>query len=229
MANKYGETDFSENVDGNGLEMILEPGKINTVRLITNPFKYLTHKIKVEEDTKSFGWTVKCADKGCPECKAGNPVKPAWWIGIIDRGTNTAKVLKLNALTYKGIKALKDDPNWKDPMTYDINIKFNKGAKAVADLYSVVASPIGMGPLSAEDIEVADTLDKSELVKRIQPITPEQVESVVAKYHEWVENNLNSRKGKRLAAKDEDDNEDTNEDQEENVRPNLKFRTERRS
>lgn len=231
MAHKTGETDWSEK-DAGGFdhELKLEDGTTTQVRIFTNPFKAVHHKVKIDEDNKSFGWTIKCAGDDCPLCEQGFPIKPIYWVGVIHRATNQAKILPMNVLIYGKVKELKDDPNWGDPKLYDINITKNLKQKDVSKKYGAVPIPKNMGALSADDIVVSETLDLGLLAKQCESITPEKAQETFDKYRAWVQaQGLNENgKGKKQNQSEKEDEEKAPEDTGD-VRPKLKFRTEQRS
>lgn len=158
--------------------MRLVTGK-NVVRIVSAPYKYISHKIKVTANEKGFGKRIYCSkplhDK-CPICEKGHKAKPRYVAVVIDRADNTLKLLDMSTVIYNQLHALKDDIEFGDPSGYDINIRMNPEAGA-AGYYTVL--PRQKAPLSEEDVALVNTLGKETiekiLTRRVSPPTPDQV------------------------------------------------------
>src|SRR5579885_2269990 len=101
--------------------MRLEDG-INTVRIVTNPHQYLVHKSVKPVGDKGYGQRVLCAIDDCPLCKMGHQATTRWYVGIIDRKSNSYKVLDVGGSVVFKLKSLNKNPRWNDPKRYDIDI-----------------------------------------------------------------------------------------------------------
>jgi hypothetical protein len=148
----------------------------NEMRLITQPYQYLVHKYKKENDP-GYGTKVNCSaiNGSCPLCEAGDKAKPRWFLGVISRDTGTFKILDISYAVFSQIrKYAKNTKTWGDPSKYDINIVVDKAGGATG-YYSV--QPCSKEPLSAEDQKIKDGVDLSDLQRRVTPPTPQQVQA----------------------------------------------------
>lgn len=165
-----------KNTNSKDLFLRLKQGD-NEVRLITQPFQYLVHKIKKDpSNTKDFGQKVHCSEihGSCPACST-DKAKPRWLLGVISRETGTYKILDISFAVFSQIRKLaKNVQRWGDPTKYDLNIVVDKNGGATG-YYSV--QPISKEPLSASDQQMRDNVDLDELKRRVTPPTPEQVQS----------------------------------------------------
>jgi len=142
----------------------------NVVRVITErPYQFVIHWVK---DATGTNRKVRCAMDDCPLCRKGNKAQARWYLGVIDRRTNQAKILEISSQVYMGIKNYVADPEWGDVRRYDLNIK--RAAKGTQPLYSVVVKP--PVPLSERDKEMkASFLERVDINKFTQPSTPEEI------------------------------------------------------
>lgn len=142
----------------------------NYVRIITaRPFQFVIHWVK---DATGSNRKIRCALKDCPLCRKGHKPQARWYIGVIDRRTNSAKILEISSQVYTGIKNYASSPKWKDVTRYDINVK--RAAKGTQPLYSVVVEP--PEPLDDRDEELkTNFLNKVDIGKFTQPSTPEEI------------------------------------------------------
>jgi hypothetical protein len=154
------------------LYMRLNSGS-NPVRIITRPHQYLVHQYK-EEGQKGFGDRIMCSsfNGACAVCELGDRAKRRWLVGIIDRKTQSYKILDMSVSVFRGIQELSRDENWGDPGRYDIDIKVNKEA-GPSGYYMVVALP--HRALSPADLELKNDADLDDLLRRCSPPTSEQV------------------------------------------------------
>jgi len=169
----------------------LEDGS-NKVRVLTKPHQYMVHTYK-EPGDQGWGYKVMCskhngrcvlcdrAEKfkasGEKELFSQQKAKKRWLIGVIDRKTDSYKILDISYSIFSALKELNQEEAWGNPETYEINIKVNKNGGATG-FYTVL--PIEKRPLSASDLEIKkkamdDLTD--ELVSRCQPPTSEVVEA----------------------------------------------------
>ena len=80
----------------------------NPVRVITKPHLYLSHKYKEEGDA-GYGDKIMCSaplHKSCPLCDRKDRAKKRWFVGVIDRKTNTYKILDISVTIYDQLKTL---------------------------------------------------------------------------------------------------------------------------
>lgn len=180
MNSTFGEVSWSDDVFGGDKKQVkkdlwlrLEEGS-NEMRLITQPFQYLVHKYKKEDD-KGFGQKVSCSavHGSCPLCDLGDKAKPRWLLGVITRKDGTFKILDISFAVFSQVRKLaKNIQRWGDPTKYDIDIVVDKNGGATG-YYSV--QPISKEPLSASDQKVKDDIDFDDLKRRVTPPTPDEV------------------------------------------------------
>jgi hypothetical protein len=185
----YGEVDWSDDsldfgADRNSLNkdlfMRLSDGD-NELRLITSPFQYLVHKYKKDPNNpKDYGKKIMCSspEGRCPLCELGDKQKQRWFFGVIDRKTNTTKILDVGPGVMQHLKKLARNPKFGDPTKYDINIVVDeKGGPA--NYYTVQAYP--KEPLSAEDQQKRDMFNVDDLKRRVTPPSYEKVKEMLDK------------------------------------------------
>jgi hypothetical protein len=156
------------------LYMRLESGE-NRLRIITKPFQYLVHRYKPAPEAPGFGERIYSSlPHGSDPVMDKTKEKPKrrWLIGVIDRKTQSYKILDMGTSVFKGIQELVKDEDWGEPSMYDISIKVDKNGGATG-YYTVI--PKGKKPLSPADLELKQQVDLEDLAKRVQPPTPEQV------------------------------------------------------
>lgn len=146
----------------------------NIVRLITKPYQYLVHKWKENENDKGYGDKIKCsiAHGSCPLCEKGDIPEQRWYIGAIDRKTQTFKIMDITKSIFRGIRNLNDNERWGDPGHYDICIV--KDSEAGSNGYYTV-QPLPKEPLSENDVKIKQSVDVEALLERCQPPKPEDV------------------------------------------------------
>lgn len=157
----------------------------NLVRVITQPYQYYTHTVKFEGET-GFGTPIRCsAPHGeCAVCdltvtgedgkvKKQFPPKRRWYIGVIDRKTQSFKILDCGKTVVEKVQDLSRDPEWGNPSKYDIDIKVNKQGGATG-YYNPTPRPAK--PLSEADLEIKSKTDISQmLADRTTPPEPKKV------------------------------------------------------
>jgi hypothetical protein len=181
----FGEVSWSDDVFGGDkknannnkdLFLRLDEGS-NEMRIVTQPFQYLVHKIKKDPNNpKDFGQKVSCsaAHGNCPACESGDKAKPRWLLGVISRKTGTYKILDISFAVFSQIrKYARNTARWGDPTKYDIDIVVDKNGSPMS-YYSVQA--ISKEPLSAADQMIKDAADIDDLKRRVTPLTPDQVQ-----------------------------------------------------
>lgn len=155
----------------------------NEFRIVTSPYQYYVHSVKRDPtNKKEFGRNFACTINNgrCKLCESGNKAKARWIFGIIDRKTQSYKVLDVSYAVFSQIRKLAaNTQRWGDPTKYDIDIVVDKNGGATG-YYS--AQPIAKEPLSAKDLEIIDNIDFDYLKKRTTPPAPEVIEKYVAKF-----------------------------------------------
>lgn len=161
-------TQFKKTKD---LYLKLENGK-NRIRCVTRPYQYSVHTYKEEGDT-GYGDKIKCSKHhgSCAVCEENNRPKLRWYVGVIDRKTQSFKILDIGASVFKTIQEMSRDEAWGDPGKYDLTIIVNKSA-APAQYYTVMGVP--PTPLSDADIKIKESVDTEELIRLVTPPTPEK-------------------------------------------------------
>jgi hypothetical protein len=170
----FGGQDGKKNTNSKDLFLRLEEGS-NEMRLVTQPFQYLVHKYKKENDP-GFGQKVSCSaiHGSCPLCTTGDKAKPRWLLGVISRKTGTYKILDISFAVFSQIRKLaRNTQRWGDPTKYDIDIVVDKNGGATG-YYSV--QPIAKEPLSAADQQLKDGADLDDLKRRVTPPTADVVQ-----------------------------------------------------
>ncbi len=169
--NVYGD---KKAVNAKDLFLRLDPGS-NEMRIVTQPFQYIVHRYKKENDP-GFGQKVGCSmvHGSCQLCEAGDKAKPRWLLGVIARKTNTYKILDISYAVFSQIRKLaKNTQRWGDPTKYDVDIVVDKNGGPTG-YYSV--QPISKEPLSAADQKIKDEIDFDDLKRRIAPPTQADVQ-----------------------------------------------------
>lgn len=175
----HGEVSWNDNFGGEerknnkDLFLRLEEGE-NIMRLVTQPYQYLVHKYKKEDD-KGYGQKISCSAMhgSCPLCDLGDKAKRRWFLGVISRKTGTYKVLDISYAVFSQIKKLAQSQHFGDPSKYDIVIVVDKNGGATG-YYSVQA--LGKEPLSAHDQQLKDNADLDDLKRRSTPPTADVVQ-----------------------------------------------------
>lgn len=170
----YGGSDGKKNTNSKDLFLRLDEGS-NELRLVTQPFQYLVHKYKKDENDK-IGQKVGCSaiHGSCPLCDAGDKAKARWFLGVISRKTGTYKILDVSYAVFSQIRKLaRNTQRWGDPTKYDVDIIVDKQGGATG-YYSV--QPISKEPLSAADQLLKDNADLDDLKRRATPPTLEMVQ-----------------------------------------------------
>ncbi len=156
------------------LFMRLDNGN-NVIRLVTKPHEYLVHRYKVDEKDPGFGERVLSSlfHGSDPLVDLGSKPKRRWLVGIIDRKTQSYKILDMSVSVFKSIQELVRDEDWGDPTQYDIDIKVDKNGGATG-YYTVI--PKSKKPLSKEDLDLKEKADLDDLKRRCTPPTAAQVQ-----------------------------------------------------
>lgn len=174
-----GEVSWSDNTFGNKQEgnskdlfLRLTEGD-NELRIITSPFQYQVHLFKQDlNNPKDFGQKIQCslASGSCPICQAGGDnakIKTRWFLGVIDRKTQSYKILDISYAVFSQIKKLSQNAkSWGNPTKYDVNI-FRDSNGGSTGYYSV--QPLGKEPLTAIDQQILDKVDLDDLKRRVTP------------------------------------------------------------
>lgn len=150
----------------------------NLVRVITKPFEYLVHRFKANESDPGYGTKVMSSIFHGSDPLMEPPYnlkapKKRWYVGVIDRKTQSYKVLDISPAVFKSIQELyRDSEDWGDPSQYDINIKVNKSGGAMG-YFTVI--PKSKKALTPSDLEIKQTVDLEFLRKLTTPPTQAEV------------------------------------------------------
>lgn len=154
--------------------MKLKPGS-NLIRILTLPHQYFQHKYKFDGE-KGYGHRINCSAKNghCPVCAKGDKPKKRWYIGVIDRQTNSYKILDISWSVLNDIQTYARDEDWGDPSQYDFDIIVNQNGGPL-DYYKTVAKP--KRPLSANDLAIKERdVNLEDLERRCAPPDPKKTE-----------------------------------------------------
>jgi hypothetical protein len=173
---------FSDKKANNNKDLWLRLGEgPNELRIITQPYQYLVHKVKKDpSNPKDFGQKVSCSQisGSCPLCDENDKAKPRWLLGVISRKDNTFKILDISYAIFSQIRKLAKNPKKGDPTKYDINIEVDKNGGATG-YYSVQS--YDKEPLSAADQLIKDSVDLTDLQRRVTPPNAETVQKRIEK------------------------------------------------
>jgi hypothetical protein len=170
----FGESSWEEKDSSSGKDiyMRLEQGD-NFVRILTQPYKYSVYFYGADEKGKGGSRIIACEDGSKDPIKAlGIKPKIRFLMGVIDRKTNSYKILDTAYSVYKSLKNFSGSPKWGNPTGYDINIKVDKNG-APSDYYSVLPDP--KEPLSEADRKFLDCINLEDLKKRTEPLPVERM------------------------------------------------------
>ena len=215
--NKYGEQSWTDVVFDSSAKknskdtfLRLSPGS-NVVRLLTLPHAYYQHKHMIEGG-KKFGYRINCSDPehrtNCPICEK-DKAKRRWFLGVIDRKTDTYKILDIGFAVFKAIQTLARDDDWGDPSRYDIDIVVDPNGGSTG-YYTVVAKP--PKPLSASDLIKREENTLDELIRRATPPTKEKVEERLASIMEEINSGGSSSSNSNSSSDEESSTESEDED-----------------
>jgi hypothetical protein len=151
----------------------LKPGS-NLIRVLTAPYQYYQHKYKFEGE-KGFGHRIPCSAKfgSCPVCAKGDKPKKRWYLGVIDRSSNSYKILDVSWSVLSDIQTYAQDADWGNPIEYDFDIVVNPHG-GPQNYYKAVAKP--KRPLSATDLVQKEQVNIEYLESRCAPPDPSKVE-----------------------------------------------------
>ncbi len=209
MTAKYGLTNWDEvevkQQSGQRKDLYMRlQDKNNVVRMITKPHEYMVHRYKTNPDDPGFGERIMSSlyHGRDPLVDKGLKPKRRWLVGIIDRRTQSYKILDMSVSVFKSIQELVRDEDWGDPTQYDIDIKVDKNGGPTG-YYTVI--PKSKKPLSAADLDIKSQVDLDDLKRRCTPPTPEQVEELIKAIDA---KSANNKKPAGQAAVEEDDEDD---------------------
>lgn len=205
---KYGKSSWGDK-PGQGAKskynndrmMKLQDGQ-NKVRIITDPYRFLYHKEEFANDPSKFGRKIRCATDGCPLCASGSKVKEGWVVGVIDRATNTYKLLEIGSKIYTDIQGIMETEGYENLQEYDLIIKKNPKGGA-SNFYQVL--PGKKAPLSADDVEKVDQINEAELDEFINPISAEDVTNSIIRIKNWIAKQLEKDGGGNGGSGEDDD------------------------
>jgi len=152
--------------------MKLEEGN-NEVRVFTKPYQFYQ---AWAEDASGKERRIRSAVENCPLVERGDDVKPRWYVGVLNRKAGTANILEIGPQIFKGIRSLKNKKVWGDPRAYDLDIE--RFPKNTQPLY--VVSPMPKAPITSEEKTlIKEFLSRVDLVKMVEPPTPEEVREML--------------------------------------------------
>ena len=151
-------------------------GETTTVRILTAPHQYIFHKWK-PEGLKGYGEKIMCTGKDdCLLCQMDVYPSQRWYVGVIDRGTQSYKVLDMSPSLFKLVQGLNKNPRWGNPSKYDLDITTDPEGTA-ATYYSVAGDP-DKTPLSDNDLRIkSEDADIDALMARCKP--PQSIDGIV--------------------------------------------------
>lgn len=211
MTARYGLTNWDEvevkQQSGQRKDLYMRlQDKNNVVRMVTKPYQYTVHRYKTNESDPGFGERIMSSlyHGRDPLMERGLKPKRRWLVGIIDRRTQSYKILDMSVSVFKSIQELVRDEDWGDPTQYDIDIKVDKNGGPTG-YYTVI--PKSKKPLSAADLDIKSQVDLDDLKRRCTPPTPEQVEELIKAIDAKSASNKNSGTG-QAKVEEEDEDED---------------------
>ena len=171
----------------------------NVLRIVTRPFQYIHHKWK-EPGERGYGNKIMCSayHGSCPLCTKGDKAKRRWYVGVIDRKTQSYKILDMSPAVFQAVQKLTRNELWGDPGNYDIDIVVDKDAGATG-YYTIM--PMPKSPLSDRDVEIKQKeVDVEALKKRCTPPKPEEVERRLTVIREKINGGANAAATVAVAA-----------------------------
>jgi len=99
------------------------PGS-NVVRILTNPYQYLSHSEFCVWGKKSFEQRLKCPlpiTLDCPLCHKEYRPKPRWIIPVVSRRDDKIYLIDIGWGIFSNLKNYVLDTRWGDPKNYDID------------------------------------------------------------------------------------------------------------
>lgn len=148
----------------------------NLIRIVTKAHQYYSHKYKHKDDpSPGFGDKIMCSmrkkDDPCPVCEEGSKPSRRWYVGAIDRKTQTFKIVDITYTTMQSLQTYAENKKFGDPIGYDLDIKVNRDSGG-AGYYTVCVDP--PSPLSEEDRKIIATIDPDNLPRLCMPPTYEK-------------------------------------------------------
>lgn len=149
------------------------------VRLITKPHRYWIHKYKPFPEYKGIPQKIKCSktkeDPRCVLCdmvevvdgkkRPACPRSERFYIGVIDRKTQSQKVIDAPPGLHKKFHDLFIDEDWGDLTQYDVLININPSTPN--EYYSVIQKP--KKPLTEADLALKRDMDMNNLRLKCKP------------------------------------------------------------
>jgi hypothetical protein len=175
----YNRDKFAKLVDG-----------INTIRFVTNPYRYFFHKLELDGDTSKYPRNIRCAaEGGCPLCAQGLKQHQKYIAGVINKTSKQPelKYLEFGTLLFNQISGVRELPGMKDLLTFDLLIRQDSKSKAPAGYYQTFNG--AQGPLNATEVELVDSLNLDELEELCKPLSPEEVTRSIERIKSYIEKN----------------------------------------
>ena len=136
-------------VQTEGLFLKLQAGKTR-VRIATPVFEIVQH-----EKNEGGKWsTVVCTGDGCEHCAKGLKKRVRFACMILNRSSNNQLLIwEFGVNIFSQIKAFVEDPEYGDPVGYDITV--TKEGEKLATTYTIVPSP-KKEPLNKDELTILD-------------------------------------------------------------------------
>lgn len=147
----------------------------NTIRILTRPAaKYVHQGIKFDPNEVGYGSRVDCsADDSCPACLMGDVAKKKYIFGVIDRKSQSYKLIEISSFLADQIKKFVNNEHYGPVERYDIVITKDPTAPPAGHY-----SPLPLPPkeLSAADLEIRKNIDLDQIKNLCTPPTNAKVQ-----------------------------------------------------
>jgi hypothetical protein len=179
----------------------------NCVRFITKAYQYQVYHYKTNEDDKGFGERVMVPmdndpfAPGGPLASRGLKPQTRWLTGVIDRKTQSYKILDISSSISNSLRDLAQNEKWGDPIQYDVTIVVDKNGGPTG-YYRVMPDP--KTPLTAADLELKAQIDVEDFMRRITPPTAAQVMERI----KFIDEKNTKKPGTAASTEEEDDSTD---------------------
>lgn len=158
----------------------------NSIRFVTNPFKYLYHKVKFEGDT-GWGRNVRCCGDDCSLCAEGNKAQNMYVAYVINRRDGKIKKFEFKQGVMNQIQTIKGaSDSYKDMSAYDWMIIVNPNGGPTG-YYTAV--PGVASPLSANEIIEKEKLSTDTLKAYVAQVSKEEMEDSMNRIQNYITNN----------------------------------------
>jgi hypothetical protein len=148
----------------------------NKLRIVSDVYESLRHQLKINDQFKNIA-CPKTLDRTapCPICSMGDKPKDRWIVKVIDRSSNTVKILESGHMIFGQLSSLNENPEYGDPREFDITIT-RKGEKLDTE-YNVIPARVN-SKLTAEEIKMVKD-DKFDLELYTTPRTEGELKEIL--------------------------------------------------